>query len=528
MMVKSPMPTLTPKQLNQIHAQLLKNPQPFLLNPLLGLLTNSAIPQNALVLFKQMLHRPSSHNHYTFTYALKACSLLHARQKGLEIHARVLKSGHYSDIFISNSLLHFYLVGNEIVSACRVFDSISSPDVVSWTSIISGLSKCGFEEEAIFKFSSMDVRPNSTTLVSVMSACASLRAVELGKAVHGYILRNMDESNVILSNVILDFYVRCGSLAGAKYLFVNMPNRDVFSWTTMVSGNAQRGSSEEAVRVFQEMVEVGEALPNEATIVSVLSACSSIGALSLGQWVHSYIDSRSDISVEGNVGNALINMYVKCGHVNLAIQVFNKLMCKDIISWSTIISGMAMNGQGMHALQLFSLMLVLGVPPDDVTFIGLLSACSHAGLVDKGLMFFKVMKNVYGITPQMQHYACMVDIYGRAGLLEEAEEFIRQMPVEAEGPIWGALLNGCRVHRNEKMFERIRQCLLDTRGVSIGTFALLSNTYASSDRWEDSNKVRDAMRCMGLKKMAGSSWIEVESSTNNQDNPDACYTFAGK
>lgn len=475
-----------------------------------------------------MLHHPTSHNHYTFTHALKACSFLHAHQKGLEIHAHAQKTGHSSDIFIQNSLLHFYVVQNDIVSACRVFDSLSFPDVVSWTSIISGLSKCGFEEEAIVKFSCMDVKPNSTTLVSVMSACSSLRALKLGKAIHGYSLRGLSESNIILNNVMLDFYVRCGSLASAKYLFVNMTKRDVVSWTTMVGGYAQRGFSEEAVRVFKEMVEGGEAVPNEATIVNVLSACSSIGALSLGQWVHSYINTRRDVMVEGNVGNALVNMYVKCGDVGMAIQVFKMLMCKDIISWSTIISGMAMNGHGTHALQLFSLMVVHGVPPDDVTFIGLLSACSHAGLVDQGLAFFKAMTNVYGIMPHAQHYACMVDMYGRAGLLEEAEDFIREMPVEAEGPIWGALLNACKIHRDEKMFERIRQCLRDTRGVSIGTFALLSNTYASSDRWEDANKVRDEMRCMGLKKMAGCSWIEVDPFTHNQENPEACFAYAGK
>ncbi|GMY11335.1 pentatricopeptide repeat-containing protein At1g08070, chloroplastic-like [Fagus crenata] len=224
---------------------------------------------------------------------------------GLEIHAHVIKSGYYSDIFIYNSLLNFYVVANDIVSACRIFDLMSFPDVVSWTSIISGLSKCGFEEEAIVKFCSMDVKPNTITLVSVMSACSSLRALKLGKAIHGYSLRNLDESNIILDNVILDFYVRCGSLVSAKYLFVNMLKRDVVSWTTMVGGYAQRGFSEEAVRVFREMVEGGEAQPNEATIVNVLSACSSIGALSLGQWVHSYIDTRSDLPVEGNIKKAI-------------------------------------------------------------------------------------------------------------------------------------------------------------------------------------------------------------------------------
>ncbi|CAL9018241.1 unnamed protein product [Prunus brigantina] len=500
------------QQLNQIQALLIKNPKPQLLNPLLGHLTNSPTPQNAFFLYNQMLHHPTSHNHYTFTYALKACCLLHARNKAQEIHAHVLKSGHFSDTFIQNSLLHFYLIHSDIVSATRVFDSIPLPDVVSWTSMISGLAKCGFVEEAILKFMSMDVEPNYATLVIVMSACSSLGAFKFGKAVHGYCLRNLRARNIILDNAVLDFYLRCGSLESARYLFVNMPKRDVYSWTSVVGGYAQRGFCEEAVRLFQQMVQRGEAVPNEATIVNASSACSSIGALSLGQWVHNYVSMRPDLMVNGNVGNALINMYVKCGDVGTAISVFKGLDCKDIISWSTIISGMAMNGHGVHALQLFSLMLVHGIPPDDVTFLGLLSACSHTGLVDQGLIFFNAMKDVYRIVPKTQHYACLVDMYGRAGFLEEAEGFIKEMPTKADGSVWGALLNACKIHGNEKMFERVRDDLLKSRGVSTGTYALLSNTYANHDRWDDANKVRDEMRRMGLKKLPGCSRIEVDPS----------------
>ncbi|KAL6340719.1 hypothetical protein AAG906_014409 [Vitis piasezkii] len=333
-----------------------------------------------------------------------------------------------------------------------VFKSISSPDVVSWTSIISGLSKCGFDEDAIGEFLSMDVKPNTSTL----------------------------------------------------YLFMKMFRRDVISWTTMVGGLAQGGLCEEAVEVFQAMVKGGEAVPNEVTLVNVLTACSSLSALNLGRWVHSYISSRYDLVVDGNVGNALINMYAKCSDMYMAVRVFNELTHKDMISWSTIIGGMAMNGHGMHALQFFSLMLVHGVSPDDVTFIGLLSACSHTGLVEQGLIFFKAMNDVYGIAPQMQHYACMVDMYGRAGLLEEAEAFIRGMPMEAEGPIWGALLNACKIHGNEKMFGRINQSLCNAKGV------------------------RDMMRDMGLKKMSGCSWIEVDAMINRYDGANRSFAFAGK
>ncbi|KAL5566647.1 hypothetical protein UlMin_029811 [Ulmus minor] len=498
----------TPATLNQIHAQIIKNPQPKTLNSFLRSLSNSN-PQNALLLYNQMLLHPTSHNHYTFTFALKASSSLNSHPKGLEIHAHLLKSGHFSDIFIQNSLLHFYVSRNDLVSATQFFDSICNPNVVSWTSIISGLSKSGFEEEAIVKFASMDVEPNYVTLVSVMSACTCLRALRFGKAVHGYSLRNLSENNIVLDNVILDFYARFGSLGIARHLFVKMPKRDGFSWSTLVGGYAHRGLCEEAVGVFLEMVEQKEADPDEATLVNVLSACSSIGALSLGRWVHSYISSRSNLTLEGNLGNALINMYVKSGHLGIAIRVFNALKRKDIISWSTVISGMAMNGHGKQALELFSLMLVHGVCLDDVVFVSLLSACSHGGLVDQGRMFFHAMRNVYRIERQIQHYACVVDMFGRAGLLEEAEAFIREMPMEPDGAVWGALLNACKVHGDDKMFERIKLGLVESSGVSTGTFALLSNNYACSNRWDDANKVRDEMRWMRLKKDVGCSWIEA-------------------
>lgn len=385
------------------------------------------------------------------------------------------------------------------------------PDVVSWTSIISGLSKLGFEEEALGKFLSMNVRPNSATLVTALSACSSLGYLKLGKAIHGLRLRSVDEESVSLDNALLDFYVKCGSLRSAENLFVKMPNRDVVSWTTIIGGYAQSGLCEEAVRIFQNMVQEGEAEPNEATLINVLSACSSMSALNLGQWIHSYIISRPDVILDGNIGNALINMYVKCGSMEMAVRIFKTVEHRDIISWSTVITGLAMNGLGKQAFVLFSLMLVHGVSPDDITFLGLLSGCSHGGLINQGLMVFKAMKDVYNVAPQMRHYGCMVDMYGRAGLLDEAEAFMKEMPVEAEGPVWGALLNACQIHGNEKKYEKVREWLVRTRskGVTVGTLALLSNTYASCDRWKDANEVRDTMRSRGLKKMAGCSWIEL-------------------
>ncbi|KAM5570169.1 hypothetical protein ABKV19_017268 [Rosa sericea] len=331
--------THTMRQLYQIYALLIKSPEPQVLNPWLGYLANSSAPRNAILQYNQMLPHRTSHNHNTFIYAHKACCLLHALHKGQEIQAHVMKSGHLSDIFIQKLLAHFFVIQSNIVSATHVFDLKPILVVVSWTSIISGPSKCGFVEEAIVKYKSMDVEPNITTLVTVLSSCSSLRAFKLGKAVHGHCLRNLHKRNLILDNVVLDFCLRCGSLVAARYLFVIMPKRDFVSWTSMVGGYAHRDLCDEAMRLFQQLVQGGKAEPNEATIVNVLSACSSVCSLSSSQQVHSYMSTQPDLMVNGNVGNALIYIYVRSGHLGMAISVFKALKCKD--SWSIIISGMA-------------------------------------------------------------------------------------------------------------------------------------------------------------------------------------------
>lgn len=358
-------------------------------------------------------------------------------------------------------------------------------------------------------FRSMNVKPNCFTLVSVVSACSGLEAHRLGRAIHAYSVRNLEESNVFLQNALLDLYVRCGSLFSAQLLFEKMPDRDIVSWTTMVGGYAQRGHCEKAFEVFQTLVRGGEAEPNEVTLVSILTACSSIGALSLGRWIHAYINTReNDILMNTSVGNALMNMYVKCGNVSATVSVFDMMKCSDLISWSTVISGLAMNGLGKQVLEVFALMLVTGVVPDDITFVGLLSACSHSGLVDQGEMLFKGMLRFCGTAPRIQHYACMVDMYGRAGLLEEAEALARDMPDnQPDRTIMETLLNACKVH-GDVLGARLE--LQDVKGFGAGAFALLSNTYASLNRWEDAGRIRDEMRCCGLKKMPGCSWIQVD------------------
>ncbi|MCL7038546.1 hypothetical protein MKW94_022685 [Papaver nudicaule] len=461
-----------------------------------------------------MYQKPTTHDHFSYTYSLKACSMLHEFRKGCEIHACGVKSGHAaSDIFIQNSLIRFYSDFGDVLSARREFDNVSSPNVVSWTSIIQGLVKNGYEEEALKVFRSIDCRPNSMTLVTVLSACSLLRAVNLGKSVHGYSIRNsVGEDNTCVDNALLNLYSECMCTVTARNLFESMRSIDVISWTTMISGYAKAMFYEDAIRCFHMMIEGGEAEPNDATLVTVLSVCVAVGSSSLGKWVHSYMEGRHDLLVGGfsHVWNALLDMYVKFGNMDMAIKVFKSLRCKDLFSWTIMMNGMAMSGQGKQALQLFSFMLINGFLPDGVTFLSLLSACSHGGFVKEGLSFFKAMKDVYKIKPDMQHYACIVDMYGRAGLLYEAEAFVKEMPVAPNGSVLSALLNAYRIHGDSEICDRLGQIIITTTGASIGSFRTLANIYASVNRWSDAKNVEDMIKCIGVKKIPGCSWVEVD------------------
>ncbi|KAI3826519.1 hypothetical protein L1987_00567 [Smallanthus sonchifolius] len=503
------LPRCSSDQLAQIKALVLTSSQPHALNTLLASFVNSHTTQHAFALYNQMLHNPFTHNHFTFNNAIKACCFTNSFNKGQEIHARVTKSGHFSHTYIQNSFIHFYVIKNDIVYAYRVFQTIVSPNVISWTSIISGFSKCGLEDKAIRIFSVMSVNPNANTLVSVLSACCNVGGLKLGKSVHCYWLKLFDHHNVILDNALLHLYVTVGSLEYARHVFDKMPERNVVSWTAMVGGLVLRGFCEDAIDVFNKMVKEGEVKPNEGTVVNVVAACASLGSLRLCESVHAYVQERRDIFLEGNVGNAFINMYAKCGSIRSAILVFKTLRFKDVICWTTMINGFAMNGLGDRVLPLFGLMLVHGVAPDDVTFVSLLTACSHGGLVDEGLMLFRAIVNTYGITVNEKHCVCVVDLYARAGRFKEAEEFVMGMDVEPDSPVWGVLVGACRVHGNEAMIRRVSETLVE-KGASGGTLALVTNSYASSSRWDESMEIRNVMSCLGLKKMAGCSWIELD------------------
>ncbi|KAH1081502.1 hypothetical protein J1N35_021263 [Gossypium stocksii] len=484
-----------------------------------------------------------------------------------QVHAHFLKTGQIHDPLAAAEILKFCSLSahRDIDYARKVFRQMSEPNCFSWNTVIQALTESDENDEtnepleALLLFTEMltdgTVLPNRFTFPSVLKACARTGKLLEGEQVHGlavkfgfekdefvasnlvrmyvmcgamekaqFLLNKMMvefendgklvndkrriEGNIVLWNVMIDGYIRIGDLTAARELFDKMSQRSVISWNVMISGYAQNGYFMEAIEMFR-LMQMRKVRPNYVTLVSVLPAISRIGALELGKWVHSYAE-RNDILIDDVLGSALIDMYAKCGSIEKAVQVFNRISKPNTITWSAIIGGLAIHGRAEDALDYFSRMEREGVTPSGVVYIGILSACSHAGLVEEGRLFFNHIVNEVDFEPRLEHYGCMVDLLGRAGLLKEAEEFILNMPLKPDDVTWKALLGACKMHGNIEMGDRVAQILMNMAPLDSGAYVALSNIYAASRDWESVARVRLKMNEMNVRKDPGCSWIELD------------------
>ena len=315
------------------------------------------------------------------------------------------------------------------------------------------------------------------------------------------------EPDLVCQTAMVSACAKMGDVAFARKLFDKMSHKDPIAWNAMISGYAQCGQSREALSLFNLMQREGVKV-NEVSMVSVLSACSHLGALDQGRWAHAYIE-RNKLRMTLTLGTALIDMYAKCGNMNKAMEVFWGMKEKNVYTWSSAIGGLAMNGAGEKCLELFSLMKQDSVQPNEITFVSVLRGCSVVGLVEEGRKHFESMSKVYGIEPRLEHYGCMVDLYGRAGHLDEALNFINSMPVRPHVGAWGALLNACKIYRNMEMGELASRKIVELEAKNHGAYVLLSNIYADSKDWDRVSNVRQTMNVKGVRKQPGCSVIEV-------------------
>eukprot|EP01018_Ginkgo_biloba_P037415 Gb_09416 [translate_table: standard] len=480
----------------------------------------------ALALYHQMQGRNIVPDKFTFSFVLKACARLAALQDGKEIHHQIVRAGFESDVFVGTALIDMYIKCWSVEDARRVFDKMSRRDVVTWTAMISGYAQNGHAHEALTLFNQMlleEVTPDSFTMVSVLQACGALRALKQGEWIHEYIIRSEYILDDFVWTALIDMYAKCGNLEIARQLFHKMSQQNVVSWSAMIAGYAQNGHANEALALFRQM-QLADVKPDSVTMVCLLQACTCLGDLKRGKAVHGYI-IRRDFATVVSVGTSLIDMYAKCKNIDSAGRLFGKMVDRNVVSWNAIIGAYTQNGLANVALSFFhqmrlaevtpdvaTMMQQTDMKPDHITFICVLSACSHAGLVDEGWQYFDCMNRDYCITPAVKHYACMVDLLGRAGHLQEAYNFIQKMPLEPDASVWGALLGACRIHCNIELGEQVAETLLDLEPENPVYYVLLSNIYAGAGRWDAVAKVRTLMEGKGLKKTAGCSLIEMEEA----------------
>lgn len=402
-----------------------------------------------------------------------------------------------------------------VVESREVFDKLDKVDVVSWNAMMAAYTLNGHDEDAVNIFCQMQrtgMKPDHFTFTIVLGACPNPEALEQGRQVHGLIAKVGLLSEIPLGNALVTMYSRCGVMEDAHKVLSKMFRRNTVSWTAMIAGCAQNGYAEDAVKLFCQM-QWESFKANEFTFASVLMAYASLANLHQGRQIHAHI-MKTGYESEVSVANALVDMYSKCGSIRDSQQVFNKMSKRDVVSWTVIVVACAQHGHGKEALELFRQMEHTGIKPDDVTFLGVLSACSHVGLVEEGRHLFYLMIQNYGIKPRMEHYACMVDLLGRSGQLYMAEDFITKMGIESDASIWETLLAACRTHGNMELGKRVAERLLQLEPHRDAAYVLLSNIYAAAGMWDAKAKVRKMSANRGLKKEPGCSWIQVKSKVH--------------
>ncbi|XP_057873045.2 pentatricopeptide repeat-containing protein At3g24000, mitochondrial-like [Cryptomeria japonica] len=465
--------------------------------------------EHALETFKQMQLTVVKPDSTTFASILSTCAKKGALEQGMGIHQSIKDSGILSDIVVATALVDMYAKCGSIDKAHEIFDRMPQRDVFSWTAMITGYAQNGFVEKALETFKQMQlagVKPNSTTFSSILSACAKMGTLEHGMNIHQSIKDKGILLDVLVATSLVDMYAKCGDIDKARELFDKMPRRNVISWNAMIAGYAQNGSVEKALETFKQMQLAG-VKPNSTTFASILPACAKMGALEQGMDIHQSIMEGGGLS-DIIVGNALVDMYAKCGSIHRARELFDKIPQRNVISWNAMIAGYAQNGFCKDALKLFELMKHSGTYPDIVSFACVLCACSHAGLADEGCSYFNHMSNQYCITPTVDHYVCMVDLLARAGYLEDALKFIIKMPAKPVVVVWMSFLGACRSYMNIGLGVFTAMLLFDLDSTNPATYVLLSNIYAEVGRWSEVQMVRRLMKDRGIKKIPGCSWIE--------------------
>eukprot|EP00253_Pinus_taeda_P002848 PITA_02848 len=451
--------------------------------------------------FNQIDQTGMKPNELTFVNVFNACAILINLRFGRQVHAYIVRSGLQSQVSVCNVIVTIYAKTQTIEYALCMFDKMQERDLISWNAIIAGYAHNGHYQEAlklIFQIKRIGVTVNQFTYASILSVSSSLPAFEEGKQLHDHIIQTGFDSNMFVGSALVDMYAKYGSLQYARQVLDKMPEQYVISCNAMIAGYVQHGYSEEALKLFCQMQHTG-LKPDEATFASIVSACANLAVLEHGRHIHAHIFCTG-FELPMSVVNTLVTMYAECGGIKDARKVFEKMIECDVVSWNAMIVGHAQHGDGMETLRLFEQMLLTGIRPDAITFLDVLSACSHTGLLDRGHYYFHSMRHEHNITPRMDHHPCMIALLGRVGRLDKAEDFINKMPFEPDVNILVAPLSSCRVHSNIEIGKCVAQLLFDLEPQNTSAYVLLSNIYFVAGKWDDRAKVRKLMKDKDARK----------------------------
>ncbi|KAK9267908.1 hypothetical protein L1049_010345 [Liquidambar formosana] len=430
-------------------------------------------------------------------------------QKAIEYLQRMQYSGFKPDEVTNINMLAACVKSGDIETGRKIFDSMSCPSLSSWNAILSGYFQDGNHKEAIKLFREMQfrhVQPDRTTFAIILSSCAGMGLLEGGKQVHAASQRASSHMDIYVASGLIGMYSKCGNTEMAKLIFDRMTELDTVCWNSMMAGFSLNSLDKEAFIFFEEMRKKG-IYPTQFSYATVLSCCAKLSSLSQGRQVHGQIEKDGYIN-DVFVGSALIDMYSKCGYVDGARQFFDMMSCKNTVTWNEMIYGYAQNGRGDEAVRLYEDMIKSGQRPDGITFVAVLTACSHSGLVDEGIEIFNSMQLEHGVEPLLDHYTCIIDSLGRAGRFCEAEALLDKMPYKDDPIIWEVLLSSCRVHANVSLARRAAEELFRLDPHNSASYVLLANIYASLGRWDDARAVRELMSDKQVIKNPGYSWTE--------------------
>ncbi|GAB4829082.1 hypothetical protein Ancab_018744 [Ancistrocladus abbreviatus] len=462
--------------------------------------------KEALEVFIKMQNSGTEPNSVTLASIVRSCASLGLINEAKSCYSYAIRKGIDRDHeLLGPSLIYMYAEYGNPTDCKKIFDRVIRKSIIMWNMLISVHTQKGLVEDASLLFVQMHMQgflPDSFSLSSVLSACGSIGFCLLGCQIHSHIVKT-GHSDEFVHNSLIDMYSKCGFMDSAYLIFDQLQDKSVIAWNSLLCGLAQNGKYFEAIGLFDHMYS-NQLEMNEVTFSSVIQACSNLGYLEKGKWIHHKLiinDTEKDMYID----TALTDMYAKCGEIKMAQRIFDSMNERSVVSWSAMIAGYGAHGDVKAAISMFTQMLESGIKPNEVSFLNILSACSHAGYVEEGKLYYNSMIRDHGIQPKLEHFVCMVDLLSRAGDLDEAYRIIKLMPFHADVSIWGSLLNGCRVHHRMDMIVRVREDLANIATTDTGYYTLLSNIYADGENWGEFGRVRSTMNREGLRKVPGLS-----------------------